>query len=146
MSFKALDNTYSPESPYFLQKVTRTSFSSSIEVTYPIHVTVTLSYDKLHYIKLPSTGFILASKIGRKTFSLSRLRNVMTTALGHIYTFEIFQILINGGNRNKRSWLFKKSKINKRPPPPPPPRILGTGEYRSKSHKNSRILMTLCTH
>ena len=30
-------------------------------------------------------------------------------------------------DRNKRSWLFKKSKINKRPPPPP--RLLGTEEY-----------------
>ena len=30
-----------------------------------------------------------------------------------------------GGGRNKRSWLFKKSKINKRPPP----RLLGTVEY-----------------
>ena len=28
------------------------------------------------------------------------------------------------GDRNKRSWLFKKSKINKRPPP----RLLGTEE------------------
>ena len=37
------------------------------------------------------------STTGRKTFSLSRLRYVMNTALGHIYTFEIFQILINGG-------------------------------------------------
>ena len=40
----------------------------------------------------PLGGGMGESTTGRKTFSLSRLRYVMNTALGHIYTFEIFQI------------------------------------------------------
>ena len=45
----------------------------------------------------PQTGGGMGeSTTGRKTFSLSRLRYVMNTAL-YIYTFEIFQILISGG-------------------------------------------------
>ena len=72
---------------------------------------------------------------------------VMNTALGHIYTFEIFQILINGGDRNKRSWLFKKSKINKRPP-----RLIRTKEYthtkqyEMKTYTSQRLAKVFSSH